>query len=231
MEEELSRGYGKRKLHENGIRNSEDGEKQMNREILFKGKRVDDGKWIHGDLLQCEGGRTLICTYVAPSKETEGIKQFEIDISLRDVIPETVSQYTGICDEKGNKIFENDLLGNELNRVEFLNGEWCINGDRPLFFMAKNSEIVENYFDKKEVTEDRETKQNNGWISIDERLPDTDDFILLSFSNFTNPLVGRYETDEDGSGAFYIGDELETCLSQNIFVNAWQPLPEPFKED
>ena len=89
------------------------------------------------------------------------------------------------------------------------------------------SGIVESAY----VTEDRETKQNNGWISIDERLPDTDDFILLSFSNFTNPLVGRYETDEDGSGAFYIGDELETCLSQNIFVNAWQPLPEPFKED
>ena len=97
--------------------------------------------------------------------------------------------------------------------------------------MDQIQQIVGNYFDKKEVTEDRETKQNNGWISIDERLPDTDDFILLSFSNFTNPLVGRYETDEDGSGAFYIGNELETCLSQNIFVNAWQPLPEPFKED
>lgn len=76
-----------------------------------------------------------------------------------------------------------------------------------------------------------ERTKENGWISIDERLPDTDDYILLSFSNFTIPLVGIYETDEDGSGAFYIGDELETCLSQNIFVNAWQPLPEPFKED
>lgn len=74
------------------------------------------------------------------------------------------------------------------------------------------------------------SKQNDGWISIDERLPDTDDYILLSFSNFTIPLVGRYEADKDGSGAFYIGDELETCLSQNIFVNAWQPLPEPYKE-
>lgn len=73
-------------------------------------------------------------------------------------------------------------------------------------------------------------KQNDGWISIDERLPDTDNYILLSFSNFTNPIVGRYETEEDGNGSFYIGDEMETCLSQDLFVNAWQPLPEPYKE-
>lgn len=74
-------------------------------------------------------------------------------------------------------------------------------------------------------------KQNDEWISIDDRLPATDDYILLSFSNFTNPVIGRYETDEDGSGAFYIGDELETCISQDLFVNAWQQLPKPYKED
>lgn len=39
-------------------------------------------------------------------------------------------------------------------------------------------------------------KQNDGWISIDERLPDTNDYILLSFSNFTIPVVGRYETEK-----------------------------------
>ena len=74
-------------------------------------------------------------------------------------------------------------------------------------------------------------KNNDGWISIDERLPDTDDYILLSFSNFTIPIVGRYETEEDGNGAFYIGDELETRLSQDLFVNAWQQLPKPYKEN
>ena len=75
-----------------------------------------------------------------------------------------------------------------------------------------------------------EKQHNNGWIPVDERLPDTNDYILLSFSNFTNPVIGRYETEKDGSGAFYVGDELETCLSQDLFVNAWQQLPEPYKE-
>ena len=31
-------------------------------------------------------------------------------------------------------------------------------------------------------------------------------------------------------GAFYIGDEDETCVSQDMFVNAWMPLPKNYKE-
>ena len=76
-----------------------------------------------------------------------------------------------------------------------------------------------------------EKQKDNGWIPVEEKLPNTNDYILLSFSNFTIPVVGRYEIDEDGSGAFYIGDEAETCLSQDLFVNAWQQLPKPYKED
>ena len=81
-----------------------------------------------------------------------------------------------------------------------------------------------------EIVEQVEKQCNNCWIPCSERFPDTDKYILLSFSNFSIPLVGRYEEDEDGSGSFYIGDEMETCLSQDLFVNAWQPLPEPYKE-
>ena len=70
---------------------------------------------------------------------------------------------------------------------------------------------------------------NGGWIACSERLPDDDNYILISFENFSLPMVGRYEEDETG-GAFYIGDEDKTCISQDLFVNAWQPLPEPYKE-
>lgn len=81
-----------------------------------------------------------------------------------------------------------------------------------------------------EIVERVEKEHNNGWIPVGERIPYTNDYILLSFSNFTIPVVGRYETEKDGSGAFYVGDELETCLSQDLFVNAWMQLPEPYKE-
>lgn len=69
-----------------------------------------------------------------------------------------------------------------------------------------------------------------GWIPCSERYPDTDKYILLSFSNFSVPEIGRWEQDEEG-GAFYIGDEEESCSSQYLFVNAWQYLPAPYYEE
>lgn len=74
-----------------------------------------------------------------------------------------------------------------------------------------------------------EKEYNDGWIPCSEKFPDNESYILLSFDNFSVPCVGRYKQDESG-GAFYIGDDDETCISQELYVNAWQPLPEPFTE-
>lgn len=72
--------------------------------------------------------------------------------------------------------------------------------------------------------------KNDGWIPVEERLPESTDYILLSFSNFSLPTVGRYEEDSEG-GAFYLGDDEETCVSQGLYVNAWRPLPEPYQPE
>ena len=74
----------------------------------------------------------------------------------------------------------------------------------------------------KEIEENR-----NGWIPCSEP-PENDRYVLLSFENFSVPMVGRYEEDENG-GAFYVGDDDETCVSQDMFVNAWMNLPAPYK--
>lgn len=68
------------------------------------------------------------------------------------------------------------------------------------------------------------------WILVSERLPKDDKYILISYENFTLADIGRYETDKDGNGAFYIGDEDRSCVSFGLFVNAWMPLPEPYRE-
>lgn len=69
----------------------------------------------------------------------------------------------------------------------------------------------------------------NAWILPENQLPEKDVNILLSFSNFSIPLVGRYDEDENG-GNFYLGDEDEPLIEQGIYVNAWQPLPECYKD-
>ena len=76
-----------------------------------------------------------------------------------------------------------------------------------------------------------EEQRKHRWIPANEP-PETDDYVLLSFENFSCPQIGRYEHDEDGDGAWYLGDcdEGDTCVSQNLFVNAWMPLPEAYKE-
>lgn len=68
------------------------------------------------------------------------------------------------------------------------------------------------------------------WILVSERLPKDDKYILISYENFTLADIGRYETDKDGNGAFYIGDEDRSCVSFGLFVNAWMPLTEPYRE-
>ena len=68
------------------------------------------------------------------------------------------------------------------------------------------------------------------WIPVTERLPDPESYILVSFENFSLPDIATYRVDEDGSGAFYPGDEDYTYLSAGVFVNAWMPLPEAYRE-
>ena len=66
------------------------------------------------------------------------------------------------------------------------------------------------------------------WIPSEEP-PESGKYVLLSFENFSIPLVGQYKEDEEGAGAFYIGDDEESCISQDIIVNAWMALPELYK--
>lgn len=71
---------------------------------------------------------------------------------------------------------------------------------------------------------------SDGWVPQEEH-PSDDRFVLLSFENFSIPLVGRYEKDADGGGSYYVGDEEDPLVSQGLFVNAWMDMPEPYKPE
>ena len=75
-----------------------------------------------------------------------------------------------------------------------------------------------------------EEEKTGGWIPVTESLPEDDKYIMISFENFTLPDIGRYEADKDGNGAFYPGDDEKSYVEYDLFVNAWMPLPEPYRE-
>lgn len=69
------------------------------------------------------------------------------------------------------------------------------------------------------------------WAPAEEVLPNTDDYILLSLANFSIPIVGRCETDGEGGTTYYGGDDEEPLTHFDLFVNAWMPLPKPYRPE
>ncbi len=116
------------------------------RDIKFRGKAFIGGKWVYGDLHQNGEDCYIIEGHIVRSTPT---------------IPETVGQFTDVCDKNGKEIFEGDILNTEkyqIVEVIFDNGAFMTryflnNGmeHRIMFWGLGAMEVIGNIHDNPEM--------------------------------------------------------------------------------
>ena len=125
----------------------------MNREILFRGQRVDTKEWVRGDLIQLDS-RIMIADKGMAAYD-KGNTHEHISIECVEVIPETIGQFTGITDRNGKKIFEGDIIKTDLfGKNHFISfgksAKWgqcfCVQSNNSIIYLteiyAKSSDII-----------------------------------------------------------------------------------------
>lgn len=126
------------------------------REILFRGKRTDNGEWVEGLLWKKKHNSNKIFISYFPDED-----DYE-DAVVVD--PETVGQYTGLKDKNGKKIFEGDVIRAygeiggydftaEVEWGNFIKGWYC-GKYRPMYDGFNNEyEVIGNKWDNPELLE------------------------------------------------------------------------------
>ena len=133
----------------------------MNREILFRGKRVDNGEWIEGFFAK-SGDKTFI---LIDNDIAVGY------VAMKEVISETVGQFTGLTDYNGKKIFDGDIVKGLFNfglsinaKVVYYDGSFgvvckrcgAINFTAFTSFCGVDWKVIGNICDNPELMEEKE---------------------------------------------------------------------------
>lgn len=136
------------------------------REILFRGKRIADGKWVYGVPTQAKD----IVTGKIDTVIVENPTGYDFPVSLIDfefVLSNTISEFTGLTEKSGKKIFEGDIVKDKdgIHKgvvqitgktfvVRMSEGCWIIDSTDLWDFLgtcADNLTIIGNIYDNSEL--------------------------------------------------------------------------------
>lgn len=134
----------------------------MNREILFKAKRTDNGEWVEG-----------LPGYDINGKITEiEVYKKVFDCRIYEIDPNTLCQFTGLTDKNGRKIWENDIIktsqygvdngdgrnfaGFDIFSISFSECSFCLMNKWRRFNLRPNRdmEAIGNIFDNSDLLEE-----------------------------------------------------------------------------
>ena len=132
------------------------------REILFRGKRIDNGEWVVGQYVNTcypgNGKKTGHFIVVYPNE-------------YHEIYTSTLCQFTGLCDKNGKKIWENDICDRKEKYpevVKMTNGDWTLDYSYAIgrdygnsycnlgFYVNERKcvEVVGNIFDNPELLQE-----------------------------------------------------------------------------
>ena len=143
----------------------------MGREILFRGKRIDNGKWIEGSHCPKKTGHYEGDKFVEETQHLIIVNMTGGGYQYADVDLETVCEYTGLADKNGRKIFEGDIVTGLFNSQPITG--YIKYGSNARYFIEREGlygiyldnardwlEVIGNIFDNPELLEVHNEKEN-----------------------------------------------------------------------
>lgn len=183
----------------------------MNREILFRGKRVDNGGWVYGfvSIDRYSGKATINNT-----------------VMYHSVIPETVGQFTGLKDNTGTKIFEGDLVlyRQAYRTTQTHTGDNIPNGSytepcEPGIKAIEGEVLFDNGMFYLDTDGDQDFTTPLGWLNQEFNIDDIKESI-----SWTRQTAGWFDDPEEGDLNYLIKEVAKVENEEQLlnFINGFE---------